>query len=59
MFAHVPLAPPVRAAEQAVHVPVQALLQQTPSTQKPEVHSRVAAQAAPFAFFATQLGVAQ
>jgi hypothetical protein len=36
--AQVPLAAPVRALEQAMHVPVQALLQHTPSTQAPEPH---------------------
>jgi hypothetical protein len=35
---HVPFAPPVAAAEQAWHVPVQAVLQQNPLTQLPAVH---------------------
>jgi hypothetical protein len=37
-LAQVPSALPVRALVQAMHVPVQALLQQTPSTQWPLVH---------------------
>src|SRR4051794_16304885 len=36
--AQVPLVEPVRAAEQAVQAPVQALLQQKPSTQNPDAH---------------------
>jgi hypothetical protein len=51
--AHVPFVPPVRAAEHAWHAPVQAALQQTPSTQKPLVHSSAAVQPTPFACLAT------
>jgi hypothetical protein len=36
---------------------VQALLQQTPSTQKPDEHSWVAAQACPSFFFTAQVEV--
>src|SRR6185369_17820133 len=43
--AQVPLVAPVRAAEQAVHAPVQALLQQKPSTQNPEAHWAAVVQA--------------
>jgi len=44
----VPSAPwPFIAALQAVHTPVQAVLQHTPSTQKPLVHSVPAVQAVP------------
>ena len=46
--------PTVPARLQASHAPPQAVLQQTPSTQLPEVHSLAAAQAVPLAFFATQ-----
>ena len=37
-LAQVPLVPPVLAAEQAVQLPVQALLQKNPSTHAPDVH---------------------
>jgi hypothetical protein len=37
-LAQVPLAPPVMAAKHAVQVPVHAVSQHTPSTQKPDVH---------------------
>jgi len=40
---------------QATHVPVQAALQQTPSTQKPLKHSVVAEQVWPFSFLQTPL----
>jgi hypothetical protein len=45
-----PSAAPVREAEQAAQEPAQADSQQTPSTQKPLVHSADPPQAAPFAF---------
>jgi hypothetical protein len=48
-LAQVPLVPPVLAAEQAVQVPAQALLQQNPSTQAPDVHWLLAEQTAPVA----------
>lgn len=37
-FAHVPFVPPVRVALHAMHVAVQAVLQQKPSTQFPPLH---------------------
>jgi len=43
-FVSVPHVPP---EPQTLHVPVQALLQQTPSAQKPDEHWSVAAQVAP------------
>jgi hypothetical protein len=46
-FAQVPLVTPVFAALHALHVPVQALLQQTPSMQLPLAHSLGAAQGSP------------
>ena len=52
MSAHVPTLP---ARLQAPHVPQDAALQQTPSVQKALLHSRPAPQAAPDAFFATQV----
>jgi hypothetical protein len=45
--AHVPLLPPVRAAEHALHDVLHALLQQNPSAQKPDTHSLFAAHAVP------------
>ncbi len=36
--AQVPLVPPVLAAEQALHAPAHAVLQQNPSAQNPDVH---------------------
>ena len=48
-LAQVPLAPPVRAFEQAVQAPVQAALQQNPSAQNPDPHWFGAVQAAPLA----------
>ena len=57
---HVPFAPdPFFAAEQALQAAVQALLQQNPSTQNPDVHSDAPVQVVPFAFFATQFGAEQ
>lgn len=55
----VPSAWPVSAAEQAWHVPEQAVAQQTPSTQKPEPHWSAAEHAAPVPFFAVQTPDAQ
>ena len=49
VLAQVPAVPPVLAAEQPMQVPVQAVLQQTPSTQKPEVHCALDVQAVPLA----------
>jgi hypothetical protein len=46
--------PTVPTPLQVMHVPVQALWQQTPSTQKPLWQSPVAAHSVPFAFCATQ-----
>jgi hypothetical protein len=57
--AHVPLAPPVLAAEQALHAVVHALLQQNPSTQKPAVHWLFAAHAPPVAFLGAHVPVEQ
>jgi hypothetical protein len=57
--AHVPLAPPVSAAEQAWQVPVHAPLQHTPSTQKPLAHWSVALHVAPFVCLGTQAIPAQ
>jgi hypothetical protein len=54
-LAQVPLAPPVLAAEQAVQAPVQATLQQNPSTQLPVTHWLAAVQAVPVAFFAVHV----
>ena len=51
--------PTAVSAEHVMHVSVQALLQQTPSTQKPVVHCDVPEQAWPLAFFATQTPDAQ
>jgi len=48
-LAQVPAVPPVLAAEHPRQVPVQALLQQTPSTQKAEPHWAAEVQAAPLA----------
>ena len=53
---HVPTLP---TAPQVWQVPVQAVLQQTPSTQKPLAQSPLAAQAVPFASWATQLPAEQ
>jgi hypothetical protein len=39
----------------ALHEPAHALLQHTPSTQLPEVHSKAVLQAAPFDLVETQL----
>jgi hypothetical protein len=51
----VPSAPcPFLTAEQARQVPVQALLQQTPSTQLPLAHWLPAPHAPPFPFLVTQ-----
>jgi hypothetical protein len=49
-----PSIPPVLAEEHAVHLSVQALPQQTPSTQNPVAHSSPPAHAPPADFFATQ-----
>ena len=46
-FPQTPFAPPVFAALHALHVPVQALLQQTPSVQKPDWHSEAIVQLDP------------
>jgi hypothetical protein len=63
MFPQVPVVPPVLAFVQALQVPVQVLLQQTPSTQwlpaveqswSPVESTGSAAQAAPCATFRTQ-----
>lgn len=51
--------PPFFAAEHAWHAPVQALLQQTPSTQLPVVHSLPAVQVAPLVFFGTHVLIKQ
>jgi hypothetical protein len=48
--AHVPLTPPVSAAEHAWQAVLHAVLQQNPSAQKPLVHSLAAAHARPFGF---------
>ena len=53
MFAHVPLTPPVLAAVQALHVPVQVVLQQTPSTQLPLRQSLLAMQVWPLSSLQT------
>jgi hypothetical protein len=51
MFPHVPSAPaPFLPAEHAWHKPVQALLQQTPSTQLPLTHSLLPKHEAPSPF---------
>jgi hypothetical protein len=47
MAAQVPLVPPVRAAEHAMHVPVHAELQQTPFAQNPVPHVVPVLHAAP------------
>jgi hypothetical protein len=52
--AHVPSDCVVSDFAHAWHVPVQAVLQQTPSTQKPEVHWRPDVQAAPLPDFRMQ-----
>ncbi len=44
---HVPFCPPVAAAEQAWHEPVQAVLQQNPLMQLPAVHCVDAVQVCP------------
>jgi hypothetical protein len=49
--AHVPFAPPVLAAEQAMHVPAHEVLQHTPSTQYPLEHSPFSVHAEPFESF--------
>jgi hypothetical protein len=54
---HRPSLDPVFAAEQAWQVPVQALSQQTPSTQLPVGHATPAEQAAPGASLTRQLPV--
>jgi hypothetical protein len=59
MGAHVPLLPPVLAAEHARQLPVQVVLQQTPSMQLPLEHSFGNAQAMPSAFFGVQVVTAQ
>jgi hypothetical protein len=51
----VPLAEAPSAAEQTSQEPLQAVPQQKPSTQLPELHWFAAVQAEPVAFFATQL----
>jgi hypothetical protein len=65
--AHVPFAPPVFAVLHAWHVPLQAVLQQYPSTQLPLAHSEqppatlqslARLHAAPCAFFVEQVPVA-
>jgi hypothetical protein len=57
---HVPFAVPVLAAEQALQVPVQLLLQQKPSMQLPLLHwLPVPVQARPCAFFAVHVEPAQ
>jgi hypothetical protein len=50
-----PELPVVSEAEHAMHLSVQALLQQTPSAQKPDEHSVVAAQESPSIFLAAHL----
>jgi hypothetical protein len=57
--AQVPSVPPVFAAEHAMQVPVHAVLQQTPSTQLPFVHSALAEHVAPSACFGTQAPLEQ
>jgi hypothetical protein len=52
-----PLAAPVLAWTQASQVPPQALLQQTPSVQKPELHWSVALQVEPSAPWAVHMWV--
>jgi hypothetical protein len=42
----------VNEPEQAMHLPEQSLLQQTPSAQKPDVHSSARVQASPAIFLA-------
>jgi hypothetical protein len=54
MGRHLPAAPPVAAAEQDRHRPLQASSQQVPSTQNPEEHSAVWVQPPPLAFLAVQ-----
>jgi hypothetical protein len=57
---HEPSAPePFLAAVHAMHVPVQAALQQTPSAQKPLRHWLAAVQATPLAAFGVQTPLAQ
>jgi hypothetical protein len=51
----VPSTPPVRTASQARQVVVQAVAQQTSSTQKPLRHSPGSVQASPAGFFAVQV----
>src|SRR5439155_735503 len=53
-LAHVPLAPPVRAAEHALHDVLHALLQHNPSAQKPDVHWLAAVHVPPVAFLGMQ-----
>src|SRR6187397_2549854 len=52
--AQVPSAPAVLLAAHALHAPLQAESQLTPSTQKPVLHSLAPPQAAPCAFSPTQ-----
>jgi hypothetical protein len=51
----VPLTAAPAVVLQASHAPLQALLQQTPSTQLPDEHSPVVVQLAPLLFLPTQL----
>jgi hypothetical protein len=53
---HVPSLP---GTSQASHCPVQACVQQTPSTQLPERHSAAVLQVAPFSFLLEQTPPAQ
>jgi hypothetical protein len=55
MSEHVPLAPTLRAAEQAWHTPLHAVLQQKPSTQLPALHWLSRVQADPCAFFSAHV----
>jgi hypothetical protein len=51
---HVPFAVAPSAAEQTSHEPLQAVSQQKPSTQLPELHWRFVEQDCPFASSGTQ-----
>ena len=56
---HVPFADAPCPAAHAWQVPEQAVLQQKPSTQKPEVHWLAPLQAVPCTFFAVQVPALQ
>jgi len=58
-LAQVPSVPPVFAAVHAMHWPLQAVLQHTPSAQKPLTQSPPTVQGAPRAAAPTQLGAVQ